>query len=119
MIAECKTCGKEYKTSPCKILKHGRKFCSKDCYYVYRKEFRHTKETKEKMSIAHTGENNASWKGGVFFKKRGYGSGFNRRNRRENKRIIRVIRAKLGEAAGGFEMLRRGRLADRRVKVLP
>ena len=86
----CRICGKEFFTYPSHIKQQRGKFCSKKCHSKsmegiplsgetrrkmgetlmghpsYTKGMKFSKETKEKMSIAHSGKNAWNWKGGRF-----------------------------------------------------
>lgn len=85
VTTECKQCGENFKTYPCRLKVGKATFCGKECqgewlsenqtgkdHPMYGQE--HTEESKQKMreSSGHqTGEENPRWKGGRY-KSKGY-----------------------------------------------
>lgn len=98
--AFCIICGNKFNARPNRVKIGQSKFCSKKCFSktligkplsqetklklseIGKKRIC-SKETKEKMSISQSGKNNAQWKGGVFFLKKGYSPEFNKRLKRK------------------------------------
>ena len=90
MTNNCLICNKPFAVKPCFAKKGRGKYCSVQCYYIslkgktFFKGKKHTKESKEKMSLARIGKRQSpatefkkgnkpwNWRGGIYFDKDGY-----------------------------------------------
>ncbi len=88
MIVECETCGKKFEKCIAEIKKSNHHYCSKKCFGIARRNFKHSEETKKKISLANkgklageknpnygkdfTGSNNPNWHGGINKHSDGY-----------------------------------------------
>lgn len=62
---KCLICNKDFWRKPCAIKKGDNKFCSRTCYFKWQKGRERSLIFKMKCGIAHKGNKNWNWKGGI------------------------------------------------------